>query len=90
MNSNAVTTSTHSVVAKRVVSYLLIGMLAFTAALGVEEYLANADGLTVFFWLMSLLALGSYWLRLVLIEHDYLEGSSSLGFRANYLMSDYA
>lgn len=90
MNSNPAATSTHSVVAKRVVSYLLIGMLAVTAAMGVEEYLANANGLTVFLWLMSLLALGSYWLRLELIEHDYLEGTSSLGFRANYLMPDHA
>ncbi len=90
MNSNAATTSTHSVVAKRIVSSLLIGMLVITAAFGVEEYLANANGLTVFFWLMSLLALGSYWLRLELIEHDYLEGSSSFGYRANYRMPDHA
>ena len=90
MNTNAATTSTESVVTKRVVSYLLVGMLVVTAAFGVEEYLANADGVTVFFWLMSLLALGSFWLRLVLNEHDYLEDTSSLGFRANYLMPDCA
>ena len=90
MNSNAASTSTKSVVAKRVVSYALIGMLVVTAALGVEEYLASANGVTVFFWLMSLLALGSFWLSLALNEHDYLEGPSSLGFRANYLMPDYS
>lgn len=90
MNSNAATTSTHSVTAKRVVSLLLIGMLVVTAAFGVDEYLANANGVTVFFWLMTLLALGSFWLRLALNEHDYLEGPAGLGFRANYLMPDLA
>ena len=76
MNPIPATTSTKPVVPRRAVSYILLAMLAVTAIVSGTHAFANANGLVLFLWLMSMFALASYWLRLFLDEHDYLEDAA--------------
>ena len=83
MNPIPATASTETVVARRIVSYILLAMFAVTAVLWGTHAFANANGLLVFLWLMSIFALASYWLRLFLDEHDYLEDAAGKSLSPN-------
>ena len=83
MNSNAAPDSPKSLVPKRVVAYVLLAMFALTALASVTNYFPSTDCLLFFFWTMAMLVIASYWMRIVLDEHDYLDDATSKSLRPN-------
>lgn len=64
-----ITTKTQARVSKRAVASVLIAMLGAAALFGGRDSILNSADLLMLFWPLLLIALASYWLRVVLDEH---------------------
>jgi len=70
-------------VSKRIVASVLVVMLGITALLGGESSFLNSFGLLSLLWPLSMIALASYWLRLVLAERVDFEYGAELKVRSH-------
>jgi hypothetical protein len=73
MKPISVTASPRSIVSKRAVFSVLLGLLGIAALLGGADSVLNSAGLLTLFWPLSMIALASYWLRVLLNEREDLD-----------------
>lgn len=83
MTAFAAPASPKPLVTKNVVAFILIAMLIATAVMYGLQTVPNANGLLTIFWPLSMFVLASYWLRLYLDEHSYIQESMHASARAN-------
>lgn len=81
MNTSTTSESKKPLIARSVISYVLVAMLVITAVATATDTFPAGNGLMTIFWPLSMFALANYWLHLYLDEHSYLEENVTASLR---------
>ena len=77
MITSATPESKKPLVARSVITYVLLAMLVITAVTTATNTFPTGNSLLTILWPLSMFALANYWLRVYLNEHSYLEHNTT-------------